>query len=221
MSISQRGILFIIAKTLILAALIASLATNYLLLTSQSFHSRIYGIFAQAGYESSLSEGVLSNIRKLEAEKMVLSQKAGRLAARLESQSANLTKARGITKRIASRTVKNVALNVSSVMEEAAPYIGAVVIVALTAADVKAGCDNIRDINEMKQALDPAAPLESEDEVCGIKVPSVESIMAEIKEHMLGTFNKASKDAKDSAHELYNDLGGTLNEIFMRYSNRP
>jgi len=54
----------------------------------------------------------------------------------------------------------------------------------------------------------------SEDELCGIKVPSVESVMAEIKEHMLSTFNKASKDAKDSAHEFYNDLGCTLHEIF-------
>jgi hypothetical protein len=47
-----------------------------------------------------------------------------------------------------------------------------------------------------------------------MKVPSAETVIDEITRNLRGAVSKSSKQAKQSAHTFYNDLGGTLHVIF-------
>jgi hypothetical protein len=205
-----------LGTTLLLIALTASVGTSVLLLTSQSFHARVYDILSMAGLEQALAQGVLARSRAPNPEIERLKGRVKVLESQLTAHDANVKRAKKISKTISTRTAKNVALNVSSIMEEAVPYIGAGVVVAVTVADVKAACDNIRDLNEMTKAFSDADSQESrsEAEVCGMKVPSAETVIDEITRNLRGAVSKSSKQAKQSAHTFYNDLGGTLHVIF-------
>ena len=201
---------------LLFIALTTSVATNILLVTSQSFHSRIYDILSAAGLEGALVQGVLARSRVPNPEIERLSRKVKVLESRLTAHDVNVKRATTTSRKIVTRTARNIALNVSSIMEEAVPYVGAGVVVAVTAADVKAACDNIRDLNEMTKAFSEVDSQEtgSEGEVCGMKVPSAETVIDEIKRNLRGVVSNSSKQARESAHTFYNDLGGTLHVIF-------
>lgn len=149
----------VLGKAFFATVLIGSIASNVLLLTSQAFHSRAYDLVSRLGYEHALSRGVFAQHLNVQRDKAF----AGKLAT-----------AKGISNRIARRVLKNVSYNVSSVLGEAVPYIGAATVVAVTALDIKDGCDTVRDLNALVRSLDPTATPEPEEPICGMVAPSLD-----------------------------------------------
>jgi len=94
------------------------------------------------------------------------------------------------------------------------PYLGAGLVVTVTAADVIDGCDTVRDVNEMLRILEVEPIDDHESEVCGIKVPSVDEVLTNIKQDIGGTVYHAKEGTTESARKFYDALGGSLYEIF-------
>lgn len=59
--------------------------------------------------------------------------------------------------KVAARTIKSVSVNVAAVPAEAVPFVGVGVIVATTAYEVSAACENVFDLDKMLSEI--GAPL--------------------------------------------------------------
>ena len=150
----------LILKRISLATVIlALLTTNILSITSGAFHGVMYKLLSHVPYEAFLNN---SPIKQNEA-----------LKTRLE---AHRVKVKNVSERIVKRTARNVTTNVSSIVGEAIPYVGIATVIAITALDVKDGCDTVRDINEMSKSLEIESIDDTENSVCGIKVPTASRI---------------------------------------------
>ena len=69
-------------------------------------------------------------------------------------------------------------------------------MIAITALDVKDGCDTVRDINEMSKSLEIESIDDTENSVCGMKVPTAEEIRKTVTEKASG-FGSLLKDTLD------------------------
>lgn len=86
------------------------------------------------------------------------------------------------TKRVAKRTARGAARNVSSVFAEALPVIGIGAVVGVTAWELKDGCETKKDLHELELAVNPAAGQTIEaTTVCGLEVPSKEEVWTTAK----------------------------------------
>lgn len=88
------------------------------------------------------------------------------------------TAGRRLSSNLARRISGSVSRHVSVMAGTSIPYIGVGVLVAMTALDVKDGCESLRDLNEMNRAMS----LEREDEshVCAMQVPAKEQVIAQV-----------------------------------------
>jgi hypothetical protein len=87
-------------------------------------------------------------------------------------------------------------------------------VVTVTTVDVIDGCETVRDVNEMLRILEIDPIDDHESEVCGIKVPNVDEVLANIKQDIGGTVYHSKERTTESARKFYDALGGTLYEIF-------
>jgi hypothetical protein len=164
-------------KNFLLSAIISSLvATNILSITNSAFHEKLFNLATHIPYS-----GLLKNSPIIKQKKLVEELSKEQL---MRKQLLNkIGKTRDISKRIVKRISRNLAYNVTSAVGEAVPLLGTSLIIAVTVADVKDGCDTVRDINEITSLLEMEAIDENkagENEVCGIKVPSVDDIKPSI-----------------------------------------
>ena len=126
---------------------IGLIISNFLSITNAHFHEYLYDLLSQVPYENLLQN---SPIKKIKAAKVAV---------------------HSVSNRITKRIVKNVAKNVGSVVLESVPFLGTATVVAVTILDVKDGCDNARDIQEILKTLEIEDSENEEDNVCGIKFP--------------------------------------------------
>lgn len=78
---------------------------------------------------------------------------------------------------ISSRASKSAAREIASMPGEAIPYFGTAVIVAVTALEIQALCETIKDMNALQRAFNPdLEPLPEELTVCSKTVPSRQEI---------------------------------------------
>jgi hypothetical protein len=202
---------FIQERTVMVAIILVLLATNILSITSSSFHESLYELLSHFAYKDILKNSPMKKQRQIEVENKKLLKQNKELIAKTR---ANLFRARSVSQRITKRTLKNVATNVTSVAGEALPYLGAALVISVTVADVKDGCDTVRDIKEILRILEVDSIEDHESEVCGMKVPSIDEVLTNIKYDIDATVSHTKERTTDSAHKLYDALGGTLNEIF-------
>lgn len=84
--------------------------------------------------------------------------------------------------RINQRAAKTAARSVGSTIGEVVPYFGAVVIVGVTALEIKDLCDTLKDMDELRKAFHPdQEPSFERTEVCTMPVPTREEIWASAK----------------------------------------
>ena len=171
--------ILILKRTIHATLILALLATNILSITSGAFHGVMYKLLSHVPYDAFLNN---SPIKQNEA-----------LKTRLEAQRL---KVKNVSQRIVKRTARNVTTNVSSVLGEAIPYLGVATVIAVTALDVKDGCDTVRDINEMSKSLEIDSIDDTENSVCGMKVPTVNDIKKTVTEKASG-FGSLLKDTLD------------------------
>jgi len=87
-----------------------------------------------------------------------------------------------ITKRISKRTVKAAARNAGSLAAEAIPYVGVAVIIGVTTLDLIDACDTMREIQSLnKEFRLESSASEDANDVCGKKIPDIETIWTDAK----------------------------------------
>ena len=96
------------------------------------------------------------------------------------------------TGRISRRMATSAARNASSVFAEAIPIAGIVVILGVTAWDLKDSCDTMHDLHELDLAFNPEKRLDPEaSEVCGLAVPTKDEVWLAIKTSPTRAWNGA------------------------------
>jgi len=87
---------------------------------------------------------------------------------------------------------------------EAIPYLGTAIIVGVTALEISDLCATLKDMTALKKAFSPdLLETDEELEVCSIKVPSKEEIIATVKASPQKAWI-AAKEASPSWEEIKN-----------------
>lgn len=98
------------------------------------------------------------------------------------------------SKRLAVRSMTNATRNVSSVFAEAIPIVGTGIMLAVTAWDIHDACETMKDINELNTVFDHQQ--EDQTKVCGMKVPTKEEVLAQIRTNTKATYQSAADALK-------------------------
>lgn len=203
--LTERRILWAIIFILILS--------NVLTVANNSFQKSLYGLLSYIPVESLLKNSLINNQKLLELEKQNLQKQVHHMNARWESHRS---RAMGISKNIGKRLKANTQRNVSSIFGEAIPYLGTALVVSVTVADVKDACDTIGEMSELAQSLDFETDNEDQRTICGTEIPNVDEVLASVKQHLEISVNQAEEQAKESAINLYDAIGGTLYELLNK-----
>lgn len=105
---------------------------------------------------------------------------------------------------IGRRSSRSAARSVASMPGEAIPWIGTAVIVGVTSLEIRDLCLTMKDMTELQRAFDPSFKTNEDDlEVCAIKVPPKEEIVAAVKASP-GKAWEAAKEATPSLEDIRN-----------------
>lgn len=89
--------------------------------------------------------------------------------------------AKSAAKRSGTRLLTSATRKVATLPGQALPYLGTVIAVAVTAAEIKALCDTMRDFDEIQKSVGVSeAEAEGEMSVCSVRVPSGERVVAQM-----------------------------------------
>jgi len=105
---------------------------------------------------------------------------------------------------IGRRSSRSAARSVASMPGEAIPWIGTAVIVGVTSLEIRDLCLTMKDMTALQRAFDPSFKKNEDDlEVCAIKVPPKEEIIAAVKASP-GKAWEAAKEATPSLEDIRN-----------------
>ena len=99
-----------------------------------------------------------------------------------------------ISKRLATRSVINATRNASSVFAEAIPVAGVAIVVGVTVLDLHDACETLKDLNKVNIVF--GHEQEDQAKVCGMKVPSKEEAMDQVKSTWMSTYQAAADALK-------------------------
>lgn len=122
-----------------------------------------------------------------------------RRAASLASENARIRKVNTVTfrgrsttvkeatqevlDRTMARTTRSTLANVSSIPGESIPLYGIAIVLAATAYELKAACDNMTDLYDLQVALDPdTARSDDRSAVCAMQIPTKQEVWVGIKQ---------------------------------------
>lgn len=106
------------------------------------------------------------------------------------------------SEQIGKRSSRSAARNVASMPGEAIPWIGTAVIVGVTSLEIRDLCLTMKDMTALQRAFDPSFKTNEDDlEVCAIKVPPKEEIIAAVKASP-GKAWEAAKEATPSLEDI-------------------
>ncbi|RZO82789.1 MAG: hypothetical protein EVA65_16625 [Oceanococcus sp.] len=171
-------------KGTLVAALIAILVlSNVLAIVSSSFHDLLYGMFSSLPFPELLTDSPRQKQKELRDENEKLKAKNRTLQAR---RAANAKASRRVAQRVARRTAANLSYNVASIPGEVVPLYGTALILAVTAADVAAGCATVKDVQELAR-LSGAEDLSLDQNlVCGIEIPTIDQVRESFGDRYFG-----------------------------------
>lgn len=133
-------------------------------------------------------------LEKSMAQVAAAERKAADIATKLASKEAALAEMAGAkvlyrgeqrtmkevvadaAQRVGARTTKIIQADVSGMVGQAIPYVGAVAVVAVTAYDLEQSCELMKELHELDVAFNPEHAID-EREVCGMQVPTVDEIL--------------------------------------------
>lgn len=95
-----------------------------------------------------------------------------------QAHASSQAAARRYSGQMARRTYRNVARHVAGMPAVAIPYVGAGVTAAMTALDIREGCEALRELNELNRAMQIEP--ESEAQVCAMQAGSREEIINKV-----------------------------------------
>ena len=122
--------------------------------------------------------------------------------------------------RIGTRVEKMTARNIASMAGESLPYVGATVVVAATAWEVRDACSLLNEMNELSVAFDPDAEVDS-TKVCGQRVPTKAEVIASIKASPGMVWSSTKETYREltdvSLPGLYDGLWDGAANVWCRY----
>jgi uncharacterized membrane protein YraQ (UPF0718 family) len=178
------NIIKITRKIFFVSIIFGLISANVLSITNAKFHDLLSGLLSQIPLTDFMSQSKSKKFQSIADENKRLRNQNKVFKQKNRLRKAKISKAHRISKRVALRTAKNVSLNVSSVVGEAIPYLGIGVILAVTASDVYAGCETIKDTNELLNLLDDEGLKAEETQVCGMKIPTKQQVKESIKNNI-------------------------------------
>ena len=150
LKITYRVTKKIIAPVLIVGLLV----TNGLSLFNADFHDLLY---------AALAKGVPNRwVRKSPTSLARAADKRRKLVK---------SKVRKITKRVAKRTVKNITANIAGVPIELVPIVGEALVIAITLNDIRDACEDMKDMDKLKNLFEIKTEADETKKVCGLKLP--------------------------------------------------
>lgn len=158
-------------RMLMIGIIILLLISNILSITNNTFHEKLYGLLTHIPYQNLLHNSPLKKLNNLKIENEKLKIERTKLIYKREQQSKIV---RYFSKSIISRIKINVSKNVASIAPQILPGIGDALMITITTMDVIDGCNNIREIKEILRNLEVEPIVDYEDEVCGMKIPTLD-----------------------------------------------
>lgn len=127
---------------------------------------------------------------------------------------------RDVLDRTMTRTKRSALANVSSIPGESIPFYGIAIVVAATAYELKAACDNMTDLYDLQVALDPGmARSDDKIAVCALQIPTKEEVWIGVKKSPQAAWNTSIatlESVADSVNALNTpDFGG----MWQRFSH--
>ena len=201
---------------IILAGMVAALlATNWLTLTSATFHRTAFDLLSRLPIQSELTDSPLVLQRNLSKDLAMETERSKRLGRELKQMRARIAGAKDLSRGIAARTSRRIRINVSTVLERSAPYLGTALVIATTIADVQAACETLTDLDSLLETID-GSKTDERDVVCGTKVPQFKEVLSSISSRLKASAGAAKESTVDGALDAYNALGGTLHQLLDR-----
>jgi len=148
------------------------ISVNVLSVTNAKFYELLSRVFLQVPITDLMAQSMSKKIQAIAVENKRLRNQNEQFKQKNRLRKAKIIKAHKISKKVILRTVKNVSLNVSSVIAEGVPYLGMGIILAVTASDVYTGCETIKDTNEILRLFEDKGFKAEETQVCGMIVPT-------------------------------------------------
>lgn len=137
---------------------------------------------------SASNKSLLVKRAVLEKLQQETSAKNAELTRTSVTRAATVSK---FSKRLATRSVINATRNLSSVPGEAIPIAGVAIVIGVTAWDLYDACETLKDLNELNSAFGHSQ--EDSTKVCGMKVPTKDQAMAQIKGKWKATYRDAAE----------------------------
>lgn len=187
------------AKTLLLIGFITSFAVNILMFTSSSFVAAASSIVSTTlGMRT-----VFARQADELAELTVDIDQERRINRQLRSEAMEVRGAAdNILRRVARRTGVSATRDVASMPAEAIPYLGAAVIVGATVLEIRDMCQNLEDLAELQQLIDPSSiPSPETQTVCALEVPTRQEVVAAVSNAPRQAWT-AARDVMPSVSEL-------------------
>lgn len=211
----------IFKRSVVIFSFVGLIASNVLSVTSAGFNEALHSALSLIPNTQILKHSPVQKQRQLKSERNALIEERKKIkaahTAKLEkineAHRAKLTKAREISRRIATRTARNLGVNIASMTTEVIPYIGAATIFAVTAMDVKDGCDTVSEVNEMINTFEGGSDSDQINEVCGISIPSLNYVMAQAKDKVTKMTQHTKTKTVKKARAFKEKLGGTIYEL--------
>ena len=145
-------------------------------------------------------------LRKSNAHLVVTARAtSARLAVAEKNLLAGVAAAERLGSRMKTRTGKNVARQIATLPGKVLPAVGATIVVASTALDLRDLCDGMRDIAVLNRAV--GLPALDDRDVCGVHVGSVLTVVADARQNVTAAYTTALHAAGLKASSPLRDTG--------------
>ncbi|GGA24439.1 hypothetical protein [Neptunicoccus cionae] len=185
--------------------------------------STVMGRSSIEAHKMSTKNARLQNSLEIEKKRVAkLSKESAALRnkdlIRIRGRTTTVKKASSeVLNRVAKRTVRATATNLSSIPGESIPFYGIAIILAATAYELQAACANMKDIYELQVAINPDVSHASDrDTICAMKIPTKQEIWESVK----GSPNAAWQSSREKLLEVSDDLKSVEMPTFSRMWKR-
>lgn len=162
---------------------------------------------------------------QLKNKNLELNKDNDELKKKYTDQTAKNKASKQISKDIASRLLRNVSINTSSVLVESVPYLGVGTIIGVTAMDINDACNTMKDVNRILKNIGEEPDINTATKICKFKekIPSREQI-ANYWENKTKTLKAAAErqqnKVKEHVGDIKHDLGGFIDHLIERSKAR-
>lgn len=140
------------------------LSLNLLTLVSDGVYSALYNSLSYLPFQQLMKNSSANKYKKLSGKMRSLSARNAKLNQKFK-KSAHIVKK--VSRRIGKRTLRNIVENIAAIPGESVPLIGAAVVITITSIDLIDACNNMKDMDEIRSALNIQDEEDYSFKICG------------------------------------------------------